>query len=66
MFVEMSFLSYLTVDRMMDHIFALAEGRCKLFWCDASMGYSLCDYIPVSIWRKMFTVLCDMVMSCVL
>lgn len=66
MFAEMSFLSYLTVDRMMDHFFALAEGHCKPFWCDASMGYSLCDYRPVSIWRKMFGVLCDMVMSCVL
>lgn len=41
MFAEISFLSYLTVDRMMDHLFALAEGHFKPFWCDASMGYSL-------------------------
>lgn len=43
MFVEMSFLSYMTVDRMMDHFFSLTEGHCKPFWCDASMGYSLCE-----------------------
>lgn len=60
MVTEISFLSYLTADRMMDHFFALLEGHCKSFWCVASIGDSLYDYRPVSIWRKMFGV----VLSC--
>lgn len=43
--------------------FALVDGHCKPFWCVASIGDSLYDYRPVSIWRKMFGVLCDMVFS---
>lgn len=43
--------------------FALMEGHCKPFWCVPSIGDSLYDYKAVSIWRKMFRVLCDMVFS---